>query len=137
MPVLAALIIAALGWALWKGKIRFEQIPPILLSLAGAFLAARGQFIFGIGAVVAGVTWYRGMTWRLFGLNSKQSEQYAIDKARWLLGVGANDDAERIRARHRLLMAQNHPDRGGTEESAAQLNEARDLLLAKLLEKQP
>ncbi len=132
MPIVIALIAAALGWALWTGKIRIQQIPPIALMLAGLFLTVRGQLIFGLGALALGATWYRGLTWRLFDMNGKQSEQYAIDQARAVLGIGAGDGAERIRARHRLLIAENHPDRGGTEQSAAQLNEARDLLLAKL-----
>ena len=84
-------------------------------------------------AIGIAVTWYRGLTWRLFGLTSKQSDQYAIDKARYLLGVGSRDDADRIRARHRKLIAENHPDIGGNDERASALNEARDLLLAALI----
>jgi hypothetical protein len=132
MPILLALIAAALGWAVWKGKLRVEQLPPILLALGGAFLAVRGNLLFGLGAVAVAVTWYRGLTWRLFGTRAKQSDQYAIDKARFLLGVSRFDDAERIRARHRTLIAQNHPDTGGSDERASELNKARDLLLDDL-----
>src|SRR3546814_1746267 len=39
-----------------------------------------------------------------------------VDEARALLGVPADADAETIRAAHRRLIAQTHPDRGGTEE---------------------
>jgi DnaJ homolog subfamily C member 19 len=49
-----------------------------------------------------------------------------------LLGVSAHDDAERIRARHRTLISENHPDRGGSEERATELNQSRDLLLDAL-----
>lgn len=129
MPVLLALVAAVLGWAIWKGKLRVEQLPPILLGIGGAFLAIRGNFLIGLGAVGIAATWYRGLTWRLFGLNTKQSDQYAIDKARFLLGVSRFDDAERIRARHRTLITQNHPDTGGSDGRAAELNKARDLLL--------
>jgi uncharacterized membrane protein YeaQ/YmgE (transglycosylase-associated protein family) len=132
MPVLLALVAGVLGWAVWKGKLRAEQLPPIILGLAGAFLAVRGNFLVGIGAIGVAATWYRGLTWRLFGLNTKQSDQYGIDKARFLLGVSRFDDAERIRARHRSLIAQNHPDTGGSDERAAELNKARDLLLDDL-----
>lgn len=132
MPVLLALIAGALGWALWKGKIRAEQLPPILLGIGGAFLAVRGNFLIGMGAVGVALTWYRGLTWRLFGLNTKQSHQYDIDKARFLLGVSRFDNEERIRARHRVLIAQNHPDTGGSDERASELNKARDLLLRDL-----
>ncbi len=132
MPILLALIAAALGWAVWKGKLRVEQLPPIVLALGGAFLAVRGNLLFGLGAVAVAVTWYRGLTWRLFGTRAKQSDQYAIDKARFLLGVSRFDNAERIRARHRTLIAQNHPDTGGSDERASELNKARDLLLDDL-----
>ncbi len=132
MPIFAAIIAASVGWALWTGKIRVQQLPPIILGIAGAFLALRGQFIVGIGAVAIAAAWYRGMTWRLFGLKSTQSKQYGIDKARLLLGVGSRDDADHIRARHRRLISENHPDIGGNEQRASALNEARDLLLSDL-----
>jgi DnaJ homolog subfamily C member 19 len=136
MPVLAAIIIVALGWAYWTGKLRLQQLPPVVLGIAGGFLTIKGAFIPGIIAIGIAATWYRGLTWRLFGLNSQQSEQYHIDKARYLLGVGSRDDADRIRARHRKLIAENHPDTGGNEERASALNEARDLLLKALAKDQ-
>ncbi len=135
MPFLALLLVAALGYALWSGKIRLAQLPPILLTLGGAMIALRGGWLIGIPAVLAGITWYRGMTWRMFGLNSKQTEEFDLSKARWLLGVSAQDDAERIRARYRHLIAQNHPDTGGSEDRAMELNKARDVLLDDLAEK--
>ena len=49
--------------------------------------------------------------------------------ARDLLGVGPRADAEAIRAAHRRLMAEAHPDRGGAEARAIALNAARDLLI--------
>jgi hypothetical protein len=135
MGPLAILLIAAIGYAVWSGKVKLAQLPPIVLALAGAFIALRGSWILGAAAVAVGVAWYRGLTWRLFGLKSKQSDEFALSKARWLLGVSANDGEDRIRARHRELMTQNHPDIGGNEERAQQLNEARDLLLDDLARK--
>jgi DnaJ homolog subfamily C member 19 len=136
MPVLIGIIIVALGWAYWTGKLRLQQLPPVVLGIAGGFLTIKGAFIPGIIAIGIAATWYRGLTWRLFGLNSQQSEQYHIDKARYLLGVGSRDDADRIRARHRKLIAENHPDIGGNDERASALNEARDLLLKALAKDQ-
>ena len=135
MALLIALIVAALGWAVWKGKLSRQQLPPILLGLAGAFLAARGNLIIGVAAIGIAVTWYRGLTWRLFGTRAKQTDQYGIDKARFMLGVSRFDNAERIRERHRTLIAKNHPDTGGSEDRARELNEARDLLLRDLQDK--
>ena len=129
MGLLFVLVAAALGWAVWSGKLRVQQLPPILLGIAGAFLALRGNFLIGLGAVAIAIAWHRGLTWRLFETRAKQSDQYAVDKARFLLGVSRFDNAERIRARHRMLIAKNHPDTGGSEERASELNKARDLLL--------
>ncbi len=43
------------------------------------------------------------------------------------LHPGATDD--QIRAAHRRLMQEHHPDRGGTADRAARINRARDILL--------
>jgi hypothetical protein len=51
--------------------------------------------------------------------------------ARRLLGVDRAADAPTIRAAHRRLMADAHPDRGGSPDDARALNAARDLLLGR------
>lgn len=132
MGLLAILVAAAVGYALYSGKLKMAQLPPILLALGGAFIALRGSWILGIAAIAVGATWYRGLTWRLFGTRAIQTDEYALSAARWMLGVSAQDDETRIRARHRQLISENHPDRGGSEERAAELNKARDLLLAEI-----
>jgi curved DNA-binding protein CbpA len=48
-----------------------------------------------------------------------------------VLGVAPDADAEAIRAAHRRLAANVHPDRGGSDELARRVNAARDLLLSK------
>lgn len=135
MGPLALLVAAALAYAVWSKKIALAQLPPILLALGGAFIALRGGWILGIAAIAVGVSWYRGLTWRMFGTRTEQTDEFALSKARWLLGVSANDDADRIRIRHRQLIGENHPDRGGSEDRAAELNKARDLLLDDLANK--
>ena len=137
MAFLALFVAAALGYALWSGKVRLAQLPPIVLALGGAFIALRGGWILGLTAMAVGVTWYRGLTWRMFGSRALQTDEFDLSKARWLLGVSANDDAERIRARHRVLIAQNHPDRGGSDARATELNKARDLLLEDVANRIP
>ncbi len=47
------------------------------------------------------------------------------------LGLGPNATADEIRAAHRRLMQQHHPDRGGDAETAARINRARDILLGE------
>lgn len=132
MSFLALLALAALAWAVWKGKLQKQQLPPILLGLAGAFLAARGSLLIGVGALAIAAIWYRGLTWRLFGSGTKKSAESELDEARFLLGVSRFDDAARIREQHRTLIAQDHPDTGGNNSRAAALNKARDILLIDL-----
>ena len=61
-------------------------------------------------------------------LARRMSEEEALS----VLGLKADADAEAIRAAHRRLISQLHPDRGGTDYLAAKINEARDFLLARL-----
>jgi DnaJ family protein C protein 19 len=53
-------------------------------------------------------------------------------QARVLLGVGEGANREQIIEAHRRLVAQVHPDKGGTSELVHEANSARDLLLAEL-----
>lgn len=55
----------------------------------------------------------------------------SIDQARSMLEVSDTASREDIVAAHRRLMARNHPDRGGSNYIAAQLNEAKALLLGE------
>lgn len=52
-----------------------------------------------------------------------------LARARKLLGVGASATREDILAAHRRLVTRVHPDTGGSEGLAAEINAARDLLL--------
>jgi len=51
------------------------------------------------------------------------------DEAREVLGVKANASKEEIVMAHKRMMQKVHPDRGGSDFLAAQLNQAKDTLL--------
>ena len=54
-----------------------------------------------------------------------------VDRARKMLGVSPTANREEIIAAHRRLVMRVHPDSGGSEGLAAELNSARDLLLRR------
>ena len=54
------------------------------------------------------------------------------EEAASILGVAPDASAGDIRAAHRKLIGQIHPDKGGTDYLAAKINEARDYLLGRL-----
>ncbi|MBU6266922.1 MAG: J domain-containing protein [Sphingomonadales bacterium] len=55
-------------------------------------------------------------------------------RARALLGVQRSASHAEIIEAHRRLIAMVHPDKGGTSEQVHEANDARDLLLARLVE---
>lgn len=72
-------------------------------------------------ALVAGLVWY---VRRLM-----LPKPMPRDEAAKLLGVAPDADAATVHDAHRRLIAKVHPDAGGSEELAAQVNQARDVLL--------
>jgi DnaJ homolog subfamily C member 19 len=62
------------------------------------------------------------------GLKRPSDEKHA----RILLGVAPDAGREDIIDAHRRLIAQVHPDRGGSNTAVHEANDARDLLLERL-----
>jgi len=56
------------------------------------------------------------------------------EEASAVLGLGLDASADDVKTAHKKLIAQIHPDKGGTDYLAAKINEARDLLLSGLAE---
>ena len=79
--------------------------------------------------VALGLIW---LVWRYWRPAPKAKRPSEVTAARALLGVRADADAAEIRAAHRRLAVQAHPDRGGSADDARRINAARDLLLARL-----
>jgi len=80
---------------------------------------------------------------RLFNQQGQQNSQQANsgqqsthgkksmsrDQAMDILGLKADCSEEDIKQAHRRMMLKNHPDRGGSDYLAAQINTAKDVLL--------
>lgn len=60
------------------------------------------------------------------------TQSMSLEEARKILGLNGVVTRERIIAAHRSLMQKLHPDRGGSTYLAAQVNQAKEVLLASL-----
>ncbi|MGE0407763.1 MAG: molecular chaperone DnaJ [Amphiplicatus sp.] len=141
--------IAAAGWLLFRqargaapgGGARNVTILKgvVFLALAAALFAAKlwplaFMTLLAAGAVT-GVELWRERTMRLEEAASKNvapaGPKMQPEEAASILGVAADAPPETVRAAHKKLISQLHPDKGGTDYLAAKINDARDVLLGK------
>jgi len=73
--------------------------------------------------------------WQLVSLSSNKALEQS--RARRLLGVSQAATRQDIIEAHRRLIAEVHPDRGGSNERVHEANAARDLLLAEIDKRSP
>lgn len=141
MGLLAIGIFALAGWLIVTGRLqRMTAKDGMMLGVAlvGAILMAKGRPAIGALPVAVAALYAHARTRRTTRRTGAGkaaaapagfAEAVEIVEARELLGLGRDADVEAIRAAHRRLIALAHPDRGGTEALARQINAARDLLL--------
>ncbi len=127
--ILAVIAVGLLGWWLHR---RGELVPALrqwgavlALGLLVLKLLQGGQIVGAAVALAAAAFWYFGTRQRL-GTASEEA------RARALLGVAADADADAVHAAWRRALATAHPDAGGSSDATAQATAARDLLLARL-----
>lgn len=126
----------------------------LLLILVLVFLAASGRLNWIaplIGVLVAfalrALPWIARYIpqlhrlWFIFKRNKNQSSSrnntpktgtMTAKQAYEILGLDASTSKQQIIARHRQLIQKLHPDRDGSDYLAAQINQAKDVLLETL-----
>ncbi|WP_327753297.1 DnaJ domain-containing protein [Sphingobium sp. SJ10-10] len=141
MGLLALLLLGLAAWLIWTGRLQSMSAKDGMAlgaALVGAVMAAKGKPLIGAPLLVGATLFFfaRSRPGKTKGTPAPQpaSPQAVID-ARKLLGVGPDADARAIRSAHRRLIASVHPDKGGTEALAAQINAARDLLIRDMAQR--
>jgi len=106
----------------------------ITVSAGMVFLAFAGRY--QIAAPLGFVLLWLVRVWRVMQATATTSAppasrggQMSRAEALDILGLDEGADRDAIEAAYRDLIVKNHPDHGGTDWLAAQLNEARDTLL--------
>jgi DnaJ-domain-containing protein 1 len=127
---LGAAVLAILVWA-GRRPTRLAAPHRIVRALLAA-LAAAGAVVAGLrGAWIAGLALIALSGWLAAGLSPPltRAGEMSLDQARSILGVGPRAAPAEIESAYRRLMLRAHPDQGGSDGLAAQLNAARDRLL--------
>ncbi|HXJ00826.1 MAG TPA: DnaJ domain-containing protein [Micropepsaceae bacterium] len=149
--LLGLLLVLARGYtsanarSLAKG-LRFSG--GIILGLLTVALALTGRLAFAF--LTAGAAWYLLVgsppPWHQTaygpygpgrsqngGTRSAPPQSNSMSRAEALKVLGLEEGASEadIRAAHRRLILQTHPDKGGTSYLAAKINEAKDVLLRR------
>lgn len=146
-------IILALGAAIWllirmvnenasggasRNDVIFKGVA-FLVLIAVMFAAKWWPLAFmtmiAAGGVM-GIELWRARAMQLDNQNQMPSAQtraaMKAEEAALVLGVAVDASADEIRTAHKKLIAQLHPDRGGTDYLAAQINDARAVLMSKI-----
>jgi predicted LPLAT superfamily acyltransferase len=146
MGPLALLLLGLAGWLVWTGRLQrmaAKDGMALGVALVGAVTAAKGKPVLGAVLLLSAALFFFLRSQRRRGSRPVRSRDappagaHDVAQARALLGLPADASAHAIRAAHRRLIASVHPDRGGTQALAAQINAARDLLLRDQKERPP
>ncbi len=104
-----------------------------LLGLLAAMLLVRGNWIFALpaaaGAIACMLQYQRLARLEKTPTPTSVTTGMSIPEARAILGLNEFATQDDIKAAHRKLIDQLHPDKGGTDYLAAQINAAKDVLL--------
>ncbi|MEX0644799.1 MAG: DnaJ domain-containing protein [Parvularculaceae bacterium] len=111
----------------------------VFLGLAAALFAAKiwplaFMTLVAAGAIT-GIELWRDRTIKLEEAAEKGARTPRVamqpEEASSILGLSVDAAPEDIRAAHKKLISQLHPDKGGTDYLAAKINDARDVLMKR------
>ena len=147
LVVLAVLLLLAAVYSRAKPRelvkgIRFSGgvllgLVTVALAITGrvglAFLAAAGAWALLTGTTPPWMRFPQGGRDQGGSGDIPPGRRGAMSRAEALKVLGLEEGAseEQIRAAHRRLILQIHPDKGGTSYLAAKINEAKDVLLRR------
>jgi hypothetical protein len=127
------LILRASGRPILKRREwRFVTAAAAVAAFAGAAYAGVREAWAPAAVLVVFGSWLALSTRRPPGTPAPappKAGRMSLEEARSILGVGPAAGPDEIRAAYTRLMRSVHPDKGGTQGLAAQLNAARDRLL--------
>ncbi|HEY5107004.1 MAG TPA: molecular chaperone DnaJ [Caulobacteraceae bacterium] len=136
--VFVALGAGLLAVLIWAGRSAVQRGAQLRIACAlFAAMAAAGAVVAGLRgqwlgvAVLVGLSAYCAHAARRGrqGPVKRTSEPMSLFQAREILGVTSTAANADVEAAYRRLIQLAHPDRGGSNGLAAQLNAARDRLL--------
>lgn len=137
---LGCAVLAVLVWAGRSRKVlkrrewRLLAAALAVAAFAGAaYVGVRGEWGRGIVLVVLGL-WLAASARTPGAAPARPApapRDMSMAEARSILGVGPQASPAEVQAAYSRLMRLAHPDKGGTDGLAAQLNAARDKLLRK------
>ncbi len=132
MGLLALLVAAVVAYLKFTGQLKaalLVRFLPVVLGLVAGREALGGKILPAIALLLAAVVLWQYLK------RTPAKPKLGVDEARGVLGVAPGADADSVRAAHRRLVSQVHPDKGGSADLTARVNAARDVLLTEL--KQP
>ena len=125
---LVLIIALATGWWALKTRnarsMRFGDVAAVVAALVGLRLFTRGEALPAIAA-------FAGVAYWVWIRRGSGGPDMSADQAARLLDVPADASTADVRAAHRRLIRRVHPDTGGSADLTAQVNAARDVLLAR------
>ena len=150
VALIAAIIYASKRWKSLPEKDRAGFLRKYALYGAAALililvLAGRAPWLMGVLAALlalmarlAQFATYVPLFKKLFGqadvaggqTPSSKSTNMTRKEAADILGVETDASEEEVRMAHKKLMQKIHPDRGGSDALAKQINQAKDTLLS-------